>query len=136
MIPHLTMCYTAILNFNLCCVFLFSCLSTHQHLRLQDVPLDFMRFQYKTLASKRGNVATAVLRSAGPLRAGIQEHIGLSCIHMHYMEYPPISMHSIDFLPRICHVSTYFPFKCKICRSAYFKPDLTVTVKVGLKYAL
>ena len=61
------------------------------------------------------NVATAVLRSAGPLRAGTQEKIGLSCIHMHYTDCPPISTHYMDFLPRICHIITYFLFEYKIC---------------------
>lgn len=57
--------------------------------------------QAELVASKRGNVATAVLRSAGPLRAGIQKHIGLSCIHMHYMDCSPISINYMDFLLEI-----------------------------------
>jgi len=82
------------------------------------------------------NVATAVLRSAGPLRAGTQEKIGLSCIHMHYTDCPPISTHYMDFLPRICHIITYFLFEYKICISAYFKRDLPTVGRSRLKYAL
>jgi hypothetical protein len=36
--------------------------------------------QAELVTSKRGNVATVVLRSAGPLRAGTQIHIGLCII--------------------------------------------------------
>jgi hypothetical protein len=50
---------------------------------------------YKTLASKRENVAIAVYRSARPLQAGAREHIGLSCIHMQYIDCLLISMHAV-----------------------------------------
>ena len=91
--------------------------------------LNFERRQAQQVASKRGNVATADLCSAGPLQAGTQKHIrkyALGCIRMDLAAFVwtsvPDFAYDDSFLifrenMQNCRLQTA-PYSCKIKKKA------------------